>query len=125
MNNQSTFAIACGKPTLFESMRKERHRDKRLHKRVPRSIGILVQPMDAEEQANSEEFFAITRDISQAGLSFLSSFESRFEFESIMIADQPGREVICRTCYSSIIVKNQNEDVYLTGVEFLYERYSR
>lgn len=92
---------------------------------MPRSVGITVMPIDAQEQQQTDEFFAITRDLSRSGLSFVSPLESFFEFACISLKDQPGREVICRVCYSNLIVKSEREDVYLTGVEFLYERFSR
>lgn len=126
MNDQATFAITCGSTNMFSSYQSSYEKDdRRRNKRVPRSIGITVDPIDAEEQPQGEAFFAITRDLSRKGLSFVSPVEAPFEYACITLQDQPGREVICRVCYSNLIVKSEREDVYLTGVEFLYERFSR
>ena len=109
--------------SLFKNLGAKQASERRRSKRVPQSIGILVQPLDQYLAELSEPFFAITRDPSQGGLSFLSPQHSSFGFALISPADQGQGEVVCRICNSAIVHETQNEHVYLTNVEYLYEKY--
>ena len=123
MNNQSTYgAITCGTPSLFSSTIHYDGNERRRHKRVPRCLGIVVQPLNDQQSELSEPFFAITRDISRGGLSFVSSQKCTFELASISIENDPTKDVICAVRASNLIVASEVEDVYLTCVEFIYER---
>jgi c-di-GMP-binding flagellar brake protein YcgR len=109
---------------LKASRRNYRGVERRRDRRVPKSVGILVQPLSQDQVSQGDEFFAITRDISKGGLAFLSPRQATFDMAVLSLEEEPSRMVISRICNSSLIFANELEEVYLTSVEFLYERFA-
>ena len=110
--------------TLFPVSRSNfRGKDRRRHKRIPRSIGITVQPLDVEHMECAHSFFAITRDISVGGLAYMSPNVTESELVMLTLESDPSRGVVSRVCGSSLIHANEYERVFLTSVEFLFERF--
>ncbi|MEL6106588.1 MAG: hypothetical protein AAFU85_11140, partial [Planctomycetota bacterium] len=69
-------------------------------------------------------FFAITRDISHGGLAYLSPRKAGFELAVIHMEDEGwSGEVVCRVCHSMLVHTSELEEVYLTNLEYLYERF--
>jgi hypothetical protein len=115
-------AISCGAITLFQEATDYTGPERREHKRYPRSLGIAVQPMDPRQSNLEQEFLAMTREVSRSGLSFVSSQRVASELVAISLQDDPTRVVICRVCELNEFQGDPGDDVYLTSVEFLYER---
>ena len=78
-----------------------------------------MQPLDDQLAAKGESFFAITRDISNGGLAYLSSNEVDFEKAVITIKDGAGSGILCRICNHSTVHHGDNVQVGLTNVQFL------
>jgi c-di-GMP-binding flagellar brake protein YcgR len=108
---------------LKASRRKYRGVERRRDRRIPKSVGIMVQPLSLHQEHLGNEFFAITRDVSNGGLAFLSPFRAEYEMAVLSLEEDPSRMVISRVCNCNLIFANELEEVYLTGVEFLYERF--
>ena len=106
-----------------------RGKDRRRHKRVPRSVGITVELLDSDQLLESDphetkqSFFAITRDIGLGGLAFLSPVKVTADLVMLAVDEDPFRGVVSRVCGCCLIHQNEIEKVYLTSVEFLYERF--
>ena len=115
-------AISCGTTSLFQPLTNYDGPERRKHKRMPMTVGIKVQPLDPRQPSIEAPFSAVTRDISRGGLAYISSRKADFEIVSISLADSPNRMVICRVCACNLIQGTGTENVYLTSVEFLYER---
>ncbi len=96
--------------------------ERRRERRIPKSIGIIVQPLTAMQTEAGEEFFAITRDVSRGGLAFLSPRRCDFELVVLSLQHDRSRMVVGRICNCNLIHASEHEEVYLTSVEFLYER---
>ena len=94
--------------------------ERRASRRVPRTLEITVQPLNDQMAASGEPFFAITRDISQGGLAYLSSRKADFDKAVIAINDGIAPGIVCRICNTSVIHTVGLEEVCLTNVEFLY-----
>ena len=125
MRNLQARAATTGGASLFvlpTDLNRRRGKERRRHKRIPKSIGILIEPLDEDQLTTDRAFFAITRDISKGGLGFLSSEYADYEMVLISREDDPTRAVVCRVCDCCLVHKNEFEEVYLTCVEFLYER---
>ncbi|MGB7344090.1 MAG: hypothetical protein WBD20_07745 [Pirellulaceae bacterium] len=118
-------ASTAGSSVFFKaSQRRFRGPERRRDRRIPKSVGILVQPLGLDQLSLGDEFFAITRDVSRGGLAFLSPQKANFEMAILALKDEPSRLVISRVCNCSLIHANELEQVYLTSVEFLYERFA-
>ncbi|QDV47149.1 hypothetical protein Enr13x_70580 [Stieleria neptunia] len=94
--------------------------ERRASRRVPRTLEISVQPMDLQMKESGRSFFAITRDISQGGLAFLSSQKSDFEKAVVSLNEGIAPGIVCRICHSSMIHSSGPEEVWLTNVEYLH-----
>ncbi|MDV6029089.1 MAG: PilZ domain-containing protein [Phycisphaera sp. RhM] len=94
--------------------------ERRASRRVPRTLEISVQPMDVQMKETGRSFFAITRDISQGGLAFLSSQKSDFEKAVVSLNDGVAPGIVCRICHSSLVHSSGPEEVWLTNVEYLH-----
>lgn len=94
--------------------------ERRASRRIPRTLEISVQPLDEQLEEAGRPFFAITRDISQGGLSFLSSQRATFKKAVVSINDGIAPGIVCRICNSSVIHSSGSDDVCLTNVEFLF-----
>lgn len=107
----------------FNSAVEHRYLERRQSIRVPKSLGISVQPLDKDMRPCEAGFFAITQDISRHGVGYLSPSKADFEMAIIALKDSPERSVLCRICNSTLIRETDQEAVYLTNVEFLCEKY--
>lgn len=94
--------------------------ERRASRRIPRTLEISVQPMDLQMKESGRPFFAITRDISQGGLAFLSSQKSDFEKAVVSLNDGVAPGIVCRICHSSLVHSSGSEEVWLTNVEYLH-----
>jgi len=94
--------------------------ERRVNRRIPRSLEISVQPLSDQMVEFGKPFFAITRDISQGGLAYLSSRQANFEKAIISLNDGIAPGIVCRICNSSVIHCSGMEEVCLTNVEFMY-----
>ena len=94
--------------------------ERRASRRIPRTLEISVQPMDLQMKEAGRSFFAITRDISQGGLAFLSSQKSDFEKAVVSLNDGIAPGIVCRICHSSLVHSSGPEEVWLTNVEYLH-----
>ena len=105
---------------LVQSTKEYGGRERRASRRIPRSLEITVQPLDDQMIEYGEPFFAITRDISQGGLAYLSSRQADFEKAVVAINDGIAPGIVCRICNSSVIHTSGMEKFCLTNVEFLF-----
>lgn len=94
--------------------------ERRASRRIPRTLEISVQPLDDKMAESGQAFFAITRDISQGGLAYLSSRRADFEKAVISVNDGIAPGIVCRICNSSVIHSCGLEEFSLTNVEFLH-----
>ncbi|QDT11813.1 hypothetical protein [Planctomycetes bacterium K23_9] len=126
MRIHPTLAASTAGSTLFlkASRRKYRGAERRRDRRVPKSVGIVVQPLSPLQSELGREFFAITRDVSRGGLAFLSPRKADYEMAVLSLEDDMTRLVVSRICNCNLIHANELEEVYLTSVEFLYERFA-
>ena len=109
--------------SLFPVVSKYQGKNRRKHRRTPASVGIVVQALNAGGET-TDSFFAITRDISLGGLGFLSSRPAEFDMALVTTQADPTRGVVVRICSCNLIQKTDQESVYLTSAEFLYERFA-
>ena len=124
MRVQPSRAATGGAPLFLNATSKSyQGPERRKHKRTPRTFGIIVEPLDLDDETTDRSIFAITRDISEGGLSFFSPFEADYEMALISLEEATSRGVVSRVCSSTLIHESQLESVYLTCVEFLYERF--
>lgn len=139
MNSQSTDGIPTSKKNAFllggsssvlkdagldvDSLLRDAHGyaglERREANRVPRTLEIFVQPLDNQMAPKGDAFFAVTRDISNGGLAYLSSHEVDFEKAVITIKDGAGSGILCRICNHSTVHQCENAQVGLTNVQFL------
>ncbi|MEO1615185.1 MAG: hypothetical protein AAFV88_05005 [Planctomycetota bacterium] len=97
--------------------------ERRRKRRLPRTLEINVQPLDDQLNERGDAFFAITRDISQGGLAYLSSQKADFERAIISLNEGLAPRVVCRIRNNSMVHTNGlREQVWLTNVEFLYSQ---
>lgn len=94
--------------------------ERRSRSRIPRSLEISVQPLDDQMIESGDPFFAITRDISQGGLAYLSSHAATFSRAIVSLNDGIAPGIVCRICNSSVIHSGGTENICLTNVEFLF-----
>lgn len=123
-SDESTDEVSANdRPTesLYQSLVKFKGKEKRRHPRIPRSVGIIVQPLDIHMAATDQPFLAITRDVSEGGLSYVSDTPATFDMAVITLNDDRSREIICRICGTGLIFANEFDEVFLTNVEFLHE----
>ena len=113
-----------GDSSIYKYLDESPLAEQRRHRRVPRSVGIVIQPLDDSLQESAASFFAITRDVSHGGLAYLSSRYADFELAVVHMEDEGWEgEVVCRVCNSALVHANELEKVYLTNLEYLYERF--
>ncbi|MCO8125200.1 PilZ domain-containing protein [Stieleria sp. TO1_6] len=93
--------------------------ERRQDTRIPSSLEIVVQPLDEQMEELGEPFFAITRDISQGGLAYLSSTFAEFENAVVSLRKGLSPGILCRICNCSVIHTIGIEKVCLTNVQFL------
>jgi hypothetical protein len=94
--------------------------ERRASPRVPKTLEISVQPLDDQMREAGPPFFAITRDISQGGLAFLSGRQLDCEKAVIALQDGIAPGVVCRICNQSVLHGTGIEEVWLANVQFLY-----
>lgn len=94
--------------------------ERRASRRIPRTLEISVQPLDFKLNEKGDAFFAITRDISQGGLAFLSSRKADFEKAVVSLNEGIGPGIVSRVCNTTLIHGSGPEEVWLTNVEFLH-----
>jgi hypothetical protein len=94
--------------------------ERRSNPRIPKSLEISVQPLDEKLVERGQPFFAITRDISQGGLAYLSSREAGCERALIKLNDGIGPAIVCRICNDSLLHCAGLDKVWLTNVQFLH-----
>lgn len=94
--------------------------ERRLSRRIPKSLEISIQPLSESMEQSGKSFFAITRDVGQGGLAYLSSEQADFEKAVISLNDGIGPGIVCRVCGSTVIHSSPKGEVCLTNVEFLY-----
>ena len=113
-------------PTSSSVSRQSATKDgqKTASRRIPRTLEIWVQPLNEQLEESGSPFFAITRDISQGGLAYLSSRSADFEKAVVSINDGIAPGIVCRICNSSVIHSSGVEEFCLTNVEFLFLRKS-
>lgn len=116
----SGLALGLDADPLVQSAGSYSGMERRARRRTPRSLEISVQPLDDQMVESGEPFFAITRDISQGGLSYLSSHAMDFERAVVALNDSIAPGIVCRICNSSVIHSSGIEKFCLTNVEFLY-----
>ena len=125
MDDQFSSGVICfGTTTLFQDVLDHTGPERRKEQRHPRTINIMVQPMDAREIHTAPHFAAVTRDISRGGLSFISFQRTNSDTVAISLQDDDSRKAICCVCSCREILGDEGEKAFLTGVEFLYERYN-
>ncbi|MEO1524805.1 MAG: PilZ domain-containing protein [Planctomycetota bacterium] len=113
-----------GSSSVFNFLDESPQAEQRRFRRVPRSVGIVVQPLDEALHESDKAFFAITRDISHGGLAYLSPRYADFDIAVVHMEDEGwSGEVVCRVCNSALVHTNELEQVYLTNLEYLYERF--
>lgn len=122
---------SCDDESLLQIAGLYRGTERRGASRYEISLGIKIQPLDRELLNAGSEFCGITREISQGGLSFLSSYPGNFRMailslqNSDSITDNLERHdltsLVCRVCSTSLLHSNSVEKVYLTNVEFMRE----
>ena len=105
---------------LVQSASGFRGPDRRVAPRIPRTLEISVQPLDVQLVEVGTPFFAITRDISQGGLAYLSSRKADFEKAVVALNEGIGPGIVCRICNTSIIHRSGRDEVWLTNVQFLH-----
>ena len=121
---QTRAAVSGGSSAFFHAVNKPSfNAERRKHRRIPRSLGILVQPLNERHDEIDDAFFAITRDVSPGGLAFLSPHFTDFDVAVISLEEDISRSVVARICGCNLIHASEVEQVYLTGVEFLYETF--
>ncbi|MEM6474190.1 MAG: hypothetical protein AAF802_31925 [Planctomycetota bacterium] len=97
--------------------------ERRRKRRLPRTLEIRVQPLDDQLNERGDSFFAITRDISQGGLAYLSSRKADFERAIISLNEGLAPRVVCRIRGNSMVhTSGMRQQVWLTNVEFLYSQ---
>ena len=94
--------------------------ERRKQVRVPKTLEINVQPLDSQLDRVGEPFFAITRDISQGGLSFLCSRKPDSAKAVISLVNGAGPGIVCRICNHSVIDTTSGDNVILTNVQFMH-----
>ena len=94
--------------------------ERRKHVRTAKTLEIDVQPLNSRLEHVGEPFFAITRDISQGGLSFLCSRKPDFAKAVISLVDGAGPGIVCRVCNHSVIDTTSGTSVILTNVQFMH-----
>lgn len=94
--------------------------ERRSSPRIPKSLEISVQPLDEKLAECGQPFFAITRDISQGGLAYLSSRKAGCEKAVISLNNGIAPGIVCRICNDSVLHCTGMESVWLTNVEFLH-----
>ena len=85
--------------------------------RLPRSLVLVVQPLDNNLQPVGSPFKAVTRDVSETGLGFLNETPFPTKFVRIGATAQSAAQSVARVCYNKTYFGD--EPVYLVGVEFL------
>jgi len=91
--------------------------EKRSEARTPRSLSLMIQPLDLDFQPDGDSFYAIMRDISSSGMGFINSEPLRHEFVRITMPEQTRSRVIARVCYNLSI--GTDYPLYLVGVKFV------
>ncbi|QEF96496.1 hypothetical protein Mal15_05240 [Stieleria maiorica] len=106
--------------SLIQSTGGYRGPDRRASRRIPRTLEITVQPLDVQLNEWARPFFAITRDVSQGGLAYLSSQKADFEKAVVSLNDGIAPGIVCRICNTSLVHSLGKEEVWLTNVQFLH-----
>lgn len=109
------------RPPEFRTLLRElttpfRTDNRRSHHRVPRSISLMVQPLDLDFQPNGEPFWALTRDISLKGLGFINPEPITHEFVRLGLLDYDAT-IIAQVRHSTSI--GIDYPLFLVGVEFV------
>lgn len=86
---------------------------------MPQSLEITVQPLDDDFAPRGESYFAITRDVSEGGLSFLASKSADFEYAMISLNDVVAPAFLCRVCNTSSIDCTGPQKFSLTNLEYV------
>ena len=115
-----TQLIESGIDSLLESAHSYDGPERRASRRIPRTLEISVQPLDDQMVETGSPFFAITRDISQGGLAYLSSRRADFEKAVVSLNEGIAPGIVCRICNNSVIHSSGLEEFSLTNVEFLF-----
>ncbi|MCA9138231.1 MAG: PilZ domain-containing protein [Planctomycetales bacterium] len=116
----STQSIDPGVESLLHSADSYDGPERRASRRIPRTLEISVQPLDDKMIESGAPFFAITRDISQGGLAYLSSRRADFDKAVISVNQGIAPGIVCRICNSSVIHSCGLEEFCLTNVQFLH-----
>lgn len=106
--------------SLLDATQQYHGPERRASRRVPRTLEISVQPLNDKLAEIGQPFFAITRDISQGGLAYLSSRRADFDKAVVAINDGIAPGIVCRICNSAVIHSSGMEEFCLTNVEFLH-----
>lgn len=85
--------------------------------RIPRSLVLVIQPLDNDLNPVGSLFKAVTRDVSASGLGFLHETPFPTNYVRIGATAQSSAQSIARVCYNKTIFCD--ELVYLIGVEFI------
>ena len=91
--------------------------NRRSSERIPRSLVLVVQPLNNEFQPVGSPFKAVTRDVSEKGLGFLHETPFPTKYVRIGATAQSAAQSVARVCYNKTYFGE--EPVYLVGVEFL------
>lgn len=98
--------------------------ERRKSVRIPRTMSLLVQTLtDDEKDMVGDPFFAISRDVSGGGMGFISPVQIEASVVEVSFHQLTCRRIVSRVCHSSFCQDDGQQHLYLTGVEFLYERY--
>ncbi len=84
---------------------------------MPRSLVLIIQPLDNDLQPVGKAFKAVTRDVSATGLGFLHETPFPTNFIRIGATEQSMAQSLARVCYNKTFYGD--EIVYLIGVEFI------
>lgn len=85
--------------------------------RRPRSIVLIIQPLNNQFEPVGSPFKAITRDVSETGLGFLHESAFPTSFVRIGVTAASSAQSIAQVCYNKAIYRDGL--VYLVGVKFI------
>ena len=108
-------------PTLFEILNSLCEQSQpaascREDVRHPKSISVIVQPLDDDFLSDGEPFWVMSRDVSRKGIAFVNVLPTQHQYVRLRMLDYDA-SAVCRVCHCTAI--GDDLPVYLTGVEFL------
>jgi c-di-GMP-binding flagellar brake protein YcgR len=84
--------------------------------RHPKSISVIVQPLNEDFLPDGEPFWVMSRDVSRNGMAFVNVLPTQHQYVRLRMLDYDA-SAVCRVCHCTAI--GSDLPVYLTGVQFL------